>query len=330
MGSEVRRSEMKTNGRHRLIIAAVFVLFAAGTAAAQAGRGTARMGGTVVDKDGKGIPNAKIEAVFGKDMASKMEAVTNEKGEWAILGVGTGSWVITASADGYLPASVNYASKQLDRNPKIKITLEKKNVGTGMVQDEKSFELLDQGNQFYQDGRYDTALLMYEQFLEKNPAAYQVKLNVGDCYREKGDYAKAMEYYNLVVAQADTDPAMGKNMKAKSLAAIGLCYLRQNNLDEAQKYFRQSIDTAPQDETLAYNVGEICFSNQQIDEATKYFELAVQIKPDWADPYLKLGYVYLNKADMTKAAEYLEKFIKLEPNTERTAQAQNILNTIKK
>jgi tetratricopeptide (TPR) repeat protein len=322
---------MKTCGWHRFISVVVFLLFAAGTAAAQAGRGTARMGGTVIDKStGKGIPNAKIVAVFGVDAAAKMEAVTNEKGEWAILGVGTGSWEITASANGYLPASVNFASKQLERNPKIKIMLERKGVGAGIVQDEKSFELLEQGNQFYKDEKFDTALLMFEQFLEKNPAAYQVKLNIGDCYREKGDFAKAMEYYNLVSAQADTDPAMGKTMKAKALAAIGLCYLRQDNLDEAQKYFRQSIDVAPQDEMLAYNVGEICFSNQQIDEATKYFEMAVQIKPDWPDPYLKLGYVYLNKGDMAKAAEYLEKFIKLEPNTERTTQARNILGTIQK
>lgn len=306
------------------------LLLAAGTASAQAGRGTARMGGLVTDQAGKAIPNAKIVAVFSKDANAKMEAVTNEKGEWGILGIGTGSWVITASADGYLPASVNYSSKQLDRNPKIKIVLEKKGVGAGMVQDEKSFELLDQGNQFYQDGKYDTALLMYEQFLEKNPGAYQVKLNIGDCYRDKGDFAKAIEYYNMVSAQSDTDPTMGKTMKAKALAAIGLCALRQNNMEEAKKYFTQSIETAPQDETLAYNVGEICFSNQQIDEATRYFEMAAQIKPDWPDPYLKLGYVYLNKGDMAKATEYLEKFIKLEPGTERTAQAQNILNSIKK
>lgn len=322
---------MNPKGFYRsAVILVVGLLLAAGTASAQAGRGTARMGGTVTDQAGKGIPNAKIVAVYSKDGVATMETVTNEKGEWGILGVGTGNWVITVSADGYLPASLNYSTKQLDRNPKIKITLEKKGVGAGIVQDEKSFELLDQGNQFYQDGKYDTALLMYEQFLEKNPGAYQVKLNIGDCYRDKDDFAKAVEYYNMVIAQSDTDPTMGKTMKAKALAAIGLCALRQNNLEEAQKYFTQSIETAPQDETLAYNVGEICFSNQQIDQALKYFEMASQIKPDWPDPYLKLGYVYLNRGDMAKAAEYLEKFIKLEPGTERTAQAQNILNSIKK
>ena len=321
---------MKPTGFYRLAAVLAIVFLAAGTARAQAGRGTARIGGTVSDPAGKGIPNAQIVAVFSRDENAKFETVTNEAGEWAILGVGTGSWVITASAAGFLPASVNYSSKQLDKNPKIKITLEKKGVGSAVVQDENSFELLEQGNQFYQEGRYDTAVMMYEEFLQKNPSAYQVKLNIGDCYRDKGDYAKALEYYNMVSAQADTDSTMGKTMKAKALAAIGLCSLRQNNLEEAQKYFRQSIEMAPQDETLAYNVGEICFSNQQIDEATKYFEMASQIKPDWPDPYLKLGYVYLNKGEMPKAVEYLEKFIQLEPGTERTAQAQNILNSIKK
>jgi len=321
---------MNPNGCYRFSAGLLIVLLAAGTAAAQAGHGTARIGGTVTNQAGQGIPNAKIAAVFSMDENAKFETVTNENGGWGILGVGTGSWVITVTADGYLPASVNFSSKQLEKNPKIKITLEKKGAGPGIVQDESSFELLEQGNQFYQEGRYDTALLMFEQFLEKNPGAYQVKLNIGDCYRDKGDFAKAIETYNMVAAQSDTDPTMGKTMKAKALAAIGLCALRQNNLDEAQKYFRQSIEAAPQDETLAYNVGEICFSNQQIEEAMKYFEMAAQIKPDWPDPYLKLGFVYLNKGDMTKSAEYLEKFIKLEPGTARTAQAQDILNSIKK
>jgi tetratricopeptide (TPR) repeat protein len=123
---------------------------------------------------------------------------------------------------------------------------------------------------------------------------------------------------------------MGKNMSAKALAAIGLCYLRQGKLPEAQEYFKKSIDMAPQDENLPYNVAEICFSNQQIDEAIRYFEMAIQIKPDWPDPYLRVAYAYLNKGDSAKAIENLEKFIKLEPGTERTAQAKAILDAIKK
>jgi Tfp pilus assembly protein PilF len=322
---------MKPSPIEKMAVAALIVLFSAVLSAGQAGRGTARISGVVVDALDNPIPSAKVVAVYQEDSDVTIETLTNDKGEWAILGVGTGGWLITASAEGYVPNSVNFVSKQLTKNPKITITLEKRGgAPAGIVQDESTFELLEQGNEFYKDGKYETALMMYQQFLEKNPSAYQVSLNIADCYREKGELDKAIENYSKVIAQAKNDSAMGKTMEAKSLAGIGVCYLKQNNLEEAEKVFKQSIDSDPQDETLAYNVGEICFSNQQIEEAERYFELAAKIKPDWPDPYLKLGYVHLNKGDMGKAVEYLERFIKLEGDTPRAAQAQNIISTIKK
>jgi Tfp pilus assembly protein PilF len=120
-------------------------------------------------------------------------------------------------------------------------------------------------------------------------------------------------------------------MKAKALAAIGLVYLKQNNLEEATKYFKQSVDTAPQDEFVAFNVAEVYFNNQQLDEAQKYYEMASSIKPDWPDPLLKLGYVFLNRNDIPRATEYFEKFLKLEPqDSPRVTMVQQILQAIKK
>jgi tetratricopeptide (TPR) repeat protein len=309
---------------------AAILLISSGLALAQAGRGVARMGGSVVDKDGKPVAGAKITAVFDQPGGSTFEATTDKKGDWGIMGVGTGSWVITASAPGFLPVSTGAQISQLSKNPKIVLKLEKQAAGSGIVQDEATFQTLEEGNAFYKDGKYDTALMMYEEFLTKNPGAYQVLLNIGDCYREKGEYETAIQKYNLLIEQAAADTAMGKTIGAKGLAAIGLCYLKQDKLAESQEYFKKSIEMAPQDENLPYNVAEIYFSNQQIDDAIRYFEMAIQIKPDWADPYLRVAFAYLNKGDNVKAAENLEKFIKLEPETERTAQAKAILDAIKK
>lgn len=140
-----------------------------------------------------------------------------------------------------------------------------------------------------------------------------------------------MEYYNLVMEKAKSDLSMGVNMTAKALAAIGLLYLKQDNLEEATRYFKQSVDTAPQDEVVAFNVGEVFFTNQKLDEAERYFKMASSIKPDWPEPYLKLGYVALNKNDMPAAVEYFEKFLKLEPqDSPRVAMVQQILQAIKK
>lgn len=314
----------------KLAAGAAILLLVSGLALAQAGRGTARMNGIVLDPAGKPVVGAKVTAVFTQSGGSTFEETTDKKGEFTFMGVGTGNWDVTVVAKGYLPVTQRLYTSQLNKNPKFTIKLEKKAEGTGIVQDEATFQTLEEGNAFFKEGKYDTALLMFEEFLTKNPGAYQVLLNIGDCYREKGEYDKAIENYNKLIEQAGTDSAMGKNMGAKGLAAIGLCYLKQGKMTEAQDYFKKSIEMAPQDEILPFNVAEICFSNGQIDDAIKYFELAIQIKPDWPDPYLRVAYAYLNKGDSAKAAENLEKFIKLEPETERTAQAKAILDAIKK
>jgi Tfp pilus assembly protein PilF len=314
----------------RLAAGAAAICLLAGFALAQAGRGTGRMNGVVVDPAGKPVVGAKVTAVFIQAGGSTFETTTDKKGEFTFMGVGTGNWDVTVNAQGYLPITERVPTSQLNKNPKVTLKLQKKAEGTGIVQDEATFQMLEEGNAFFKDGKYDTALVMYQDFLTKNPGAYQVLLNVGDCYREKGEYDKALESYNKLIEQAGKDTTMGAAMGAKGLAAIGLCYLKQNKLAEAQDYFKKSIEMAPQDEMLPYNVAEICFQNGQIDDAVKYYEMASQIKPDWPDPYLRVAYAYLNKGDTAKAAESLEKFIKLEPETERTAQAKAILEAIKK
>jgi tetratricopeptide (TPR) repeat protein len=296
----------------------------------QAGRGTARLGGSVLDPAGKPVVGAKITAVFTQSGGSTFETTTDKKGDFAFMGIGTGNWDVTANAKGYLPVTIRVYTSQINKNPKFTIKLEKRAEGTGAIQDESAFQTLEEGNAFFKDGKYDTALLMYEEFLAKNPGAYQVLLNMGDCYREKGEYDKAIEFYNKLIEQAGPDVTMGKTMAAKGLAAIGLCYLKENKLTESQDYFKKSIEMAPQDENLPYNVAEIYFSNGSIDDAIRYFEMAIQIKPDWPDPYFRVAYAHLNKGDNAKAVENLEKFIKLEPETERTAQAKAILEAIKK
>jgi len=322
---------MKTSKLFFFFLLTLSVLIAFPDVFAQAGRGKARLQGLISDEEGKPIASAKVVLELLQTEPVQREAVTNKDGEWVVIGLGSGNWRITVTAEGYISNSTRIFVSQLEKNPKVVLKLKKPApTDQSVIRDETSLGFIDKANELFNEKKYDEALPVLEQFLAQNPIAYQAHVLIGDCYREKGDFEKAIESYNRAIEEAKKDEKMGKEITAKGLAAIGDCYIRMQDFDKAQSFFRQSIDTYPENETLAYNVGEIFFSSQKLDEAIQYFTVATQIKPDWAPPYYKLGLVNLNKADYEKAKENFKKFLELEPDSELAAQAKNILEYLEK
>ena len=322
---------MKVEKFLKLSLIILISLLILGYVIAQGGRGKARIAGVVLDEEGNPIKSAKIVIEFLKSSSVKRETTTNKKGDWALLGLGTGMWRVTASADGYIPTYKDIYIQQLELNPKITLTLKKiEESDKPIIEDEAFFNLLEEANLLFAEKNYDGAISLLEQFLEQNPGAYQTHLSTGDCYREKGEFDKAIEEYNKALEQALADEEMGKETAAIALASLGETSLRQEDFEEAQDYFKQSIEMYPENEILAYNVGEICFSNQKIDEAIYYFELSTQIKSDWGPPYLKLGYTYLNKGDYEKAKLNLNKFLELDPESPEAPTVKNMVDYLEK
>lgn len=305
----------------------LFIVYASG----QSARGKGRISGVVVDGEENPIQSVKLVIEYlGKD-ESTLEATSDKRGRWSFLGLGTGRWKIIASLDGYIPSALDFHVSQLEKNPKITLILKKLlESDKPFIEDEGSFEFLEKGNELYGEGKYAEALSAFEEFLQLNPKAYQARLNIYNCYRELGEYEKAIEQCNLILENVSQDETLGKEMAAKALAGIGECYLLQKDMENAQKYFEQSLETYPENELIAYNVGEIFFSNQKLEEALRYFTLASEIKPEWSDSYYKIGLVYLNTANMAGAAENFEKFLTLESDTKRAVSVKNILEQIKK
>jgi len=310
---------------------AVSLLLLVHEGVAQTGRGKARLGGTVIDEARNPIASAKVVLQFRKDQSVQREMTANKKGSWSFLGLGSGIWRVSVTAEGYQPLSRYVEVSQIELNPKVILTMKKLESGeASAIKDEASLAFIDRANQLFNEKNYDEALTVLQQLLEKNPNTYQIHILIGDCYREKGNFDKALETYDKAIEEAKKDEKTGKEIIAKALAAIGDCYFKKGDFETAQSFFEQSIDTNPGNEALAYNVGEIYFSSQKLDEAIKYYTIATQIKPDWPSPYYKLGLVNLNKTDYEKAREHLKKFLELEPNSELSVQVKNILAYLEK
>ena len=310
-----------------LLVAACLV----GTAAAQSARGKGRLAGEIYGTDGQPIDGAKISIEFLRGGGTTFDTKSNKKGIWSFIGLGTGQWRVTATAEGYVPYTTEIYVQQLNKNPKMTITLQKlAPTDAPLVEDETTFELLDQGNALYEEMQYTAALAAFQEFLDKNPGAYQVRLNIAYCYREMGEFDKSIAEANAILEKIPEDDPKGNEIRSKALATIGEAYLKQEDFESAMPYFTRSIEANPDNELIAYNVGSIFFSNQKLEEAVKYFVLASEIKPDWPDPFYQLGLVYLNQANYPKAIEYFEKFLTLEPETGRSESVKSILSQLKK
>lgn len=322
---------MKIHRFPQFLLIVIVLLIGAQQAAAQGGTGKGRLQGVVLDEGGNPVASAKVVLELQARETAEREAMTNAKGEWAVIGLGSGNWRVTVSCEGYIPTATTVFVSQLEKNPKVVTRLKKPEIRRdAVITDEASLAYIEEARKLFNEKEYGQALIILEKFYAQNPKAYQVQLLIGDCYREKGEVDKAIEVYSKAIEDAKADEKMGQQVMVKGLAALGECYLRKNDIEKAQEYFKQSVDASPEDEILAYNVGEIYFSNQKLDEAILYFAKATEIKPDWATPYYKLGLISLNKADYEKAKEYFRKFLTLEPDGELAAQAKNILETIAK
>lgn len=298
---------------------------------AQEGLGKGRITGTVLDEQGNPIEGVSI--VLENVYNTKLDGSSDKSGHFAISGMGTGIWTLTATKDGYAPSSQQIDVRQLRRNPPVEVIMKKLTGTAAFLSDDETMDMINQADEFIKEEKYAEALDIYLVMLEKHPDIYQTHLNIGHCYLKQGDLDKAEAEFTLVLKKikekhgnllTDRATALG------ALSSLGTLYLQKEDFQKAQEYFTQSLELSPEDPAAAYNVGEIFFSNQKLDEAIKYFELACQIDESWSASYLKLGYVYLNKAEYDKSIENFNKFIHLDPDSPEVPNVRRIIEAIEK
>ena len=317
--------------RNTFFIFIILVFLGMTSLYAQQGRGRGRIKGTVVDESGVPLEGVKVVAQHLK-YNTLFEGKSDAKGNWAIAGLGTGAFRITASKEGYESTFQEMQVSEFARNnPAIAFTLNKMQAAPGSgipgIEDESTLALFEEGNQLFEQEKYTEAIAKYEEFISANPAVYMVTLNIGNCYRMLKEYDKAIEAYKVILdkVMADKGTYEGDESATRALASMGETYMLMGDLEKASEYMRQAIELSPNDEVLAFNVGEIFFNQGEAIKAIDYYKLATSIKEDWAPPYRQLGYAYLNKGEYQLAIDSLKKFLELAPDDPQAPTIEDLI-----
>ncbi len=311
-----------------IIIFLFIIIFLTGNIIAQEGNGQGRLKGFVLDTDKNPIIGAKVSLEYIK-YNKKIETITDNKGKFSFLGLGVGVIKISAEKDGFVIGGNQTRVSGAQRNPTQYIKLKK--LSELKAKDDPNAKVKDEFSQainLFDNEKFDKALELFLSFRQKKPDMYKVGLNIGNCYLELKKYNEAINEFNKVLEKIKTENPELKGSKTASqiFASIGDIYMRQDNLKNAEKYFKKSIEIDQSDHALAYNIAEILFLANKTDDAIKYYYIAIKIKPDWSKSYKQIGYAFLNKGNTKKAIEMFKIFLKLDA---KSSDAQIIRDVIK-
>jgi superkiller protein 3 len=136
-------------------------------------------------------------------------------------------------------------------------------------QAEKYFQ---QGYAYNNKGDYDKAIEYYNKAIELNPDYAVAYYNLGNVYNNKGDYGKAIEYYNKAIEYYNKAIELNPD-SVDAYNNLGIAYNIKSDDDKAIEYYNKAIELNPG--SIAYTIWKMLITTK----ATMTKPLNIIIKP---------------------------------------------------
>jgi tetratricopeptide (TPR) repeat protein len=164
------------------------------------------------------------------------------------------------------------------------------------------------GMLYKEDGDTAAALEYFDKTVELLGADYNSSMQLGLLYEAKGDKAQALENYEKAI---NTDPT-----SSEAYYARGLLYQKMGDNEKAMKDYQKTIDANPASFNAYYNAGNILATNGDYKKAIQHFEVCVRLIPEVAKSYNRIGQCMELQGNEIKATENYRKCLQIDPNFE--------------
>jgi tetratricopeptide (TPR) repeat protein len=312
---------MTTHLSKHTAFATIAVLLVAAGAFAQEWRGMGRVGGKVVDENGKPVPGVTIKATLPRAGNRGPENTSNDRGDWAVGGIASGEWSLDFIKDGYETRSITVSVTQGSRLPPMEIRLEK---AAAAVPDPnvEIQEQLTQAAALMNAKQFAQARAIYETLAAKYPEVKQFRPLIARSYYGEGNKDAAIEHLRKALAQ---DPG-----NAEVTLLLGNTLMEQGQAEEARQMLASIDEAKVADPALFLNAGIALLNDQKTADAVPWFDKAITRFPTHPDGYYYRGISYLSLGKTAEAKTDLEKYVSIAPaDAPEVATAKKILETMK-
>lgn len=303
---------------HVSVLAILFALVLAPAAFAQG-----RIMGKVVDGKGQPIEAATVTIEFEGGVTRKFEIKTNRRGEFAQIGLPSGSYKITASHEKHGIEAVSARVNQ-SRPTELTLTLVPGAGGTP-AEAAKAVELrklFDEGVAAARANNHDLAIEKFTAGAALIPNCHECYYNIGFAYLQKKDEKQAEASW-LKATELKSD-------YGDALNALATLYNNQKRFTEAAAISAKAAAAGGSGSADAvFNQGIILWNQGKIPEAKAKFEEALKVNPDHPESNFQFGMALLNEGKIPDAVASFETYLKLAPDGQYAAQAKSMLAQLK-
>jgi Flp pilus assembly protein TadD len=148
------------------------------------------------------------------------------------------------------------------------------------------------GTALYRQGRYEEAILHFQECVRLQPRYPPGHLNLGNAFNRTGHVDESIRAYQTGL---DLKPE-----EAEAQYSLATLLIGKGLPEEAIRHFHEVLRLQPNHAEAHNNLGTVLYQQGRTAEAIGQFQEALRFKPDYADARKNLDVVLGTKADSSK------------------------------
>lgn len=161
------------------------------------------------------------------------------------------------------------------------------------------------GLAYTQKGENDKAQAIFQQGLKVDPFDYNININMGRIFRDRGNLDKAEELFQLAAL-------ISKDYLA--YINLGSIYLERNQYYQGILHLKEALRLKPDSDLAHFYLGNAYNELEKYQKAILHFEKSIELNPGYANAYNNLGYTYWHLGEYDQAYDWFIKAINKQPD----------------
>ena len=185
-----------------------------------------------------------------------------------------------------------------------------KAVEAATEEEQRSGALTFRANALDMLGRYDEAVLSYEEVIAETPEWWEAHANLGICHARNGHMERAERAFRRGLADCPGSPEIRDELAAHLLAQGG-------DLREALRLSEEAVALGRDEIRHLITLGEVRLALGDDDGAAEAYRAVLALDPENPDAHLELGILHERRGEPEEAEEHFVEALKADPGDPR-------------